>query len=138
VRGDRDVRYRLFSPVFLVACGGGGGFPDARPYVAPSAPGAFSIAWSLAGPNGNTTCAQAAATTVRVGILDEITAAQYSATFDCALGLAASGALLPSRYDLTFTLLGVSGAISNAPAQDAIDVASGRTTRLAPVVFAVP
>ena len=88
-RGDRDrVRQRR------------GGIPDAPPVI-PHDPGTFAVAWSITASGQVTTCMQANATTVQVGIVDVESGAESSSSFDCTLGTAISGGLFASTYNLT-------------------------------------
>jgi hypothetical protein len=99
----------------VVACGDGGGFPDAfKP--APIESGTFSLRWQLQDGSGQSeTCARAGATSVQVGITKQTTRAEFSATFACELGAGNSGELFTGTYDLTFELLGAAGVILSAP-----------------------
>jgi len=74
---------------------------------------------------------------VRVNIADAVSGEHASASFDCLLGTAVSGALFPATYDLSFELLGVAGTITTAPPQTAM-VLPSQTTQLGLVVFVVP
>jgi hypothetical protein len=122
----------------LVACGSGGGFPDAFKAPPPPDPGTFAINWTLSNASGSaTTCAAANASTVHVGILDEASGAQFTSNFDCGLSEAVSGSLPVGTYDLDFALDGVT-VITTAPEQTAVVIASDQTTNLAPVAFVVP
>lgn len=100
----------------MVACGDGGGFPDAyKP--PPVESGTFSLRWQLQDGSGQSeTCARAGATSVHVGITQQATRAEYSGMFACDLGAGNSGELFTGTYDLTFDLLGAAGVITSAPA----------------------
>ena len=128
----------VLAALVLVACGNGGGFPDAPSEPAPGEPGAFAVAWSITDAGGRPlTCTQANATTVRVGITDEVSMARASVSFTCALGEAFSGALASSTYDLSFALVDDQGTLATAATQTGVTITSDHTTQLATVMFAV-
>ena len=133
----REVKWGLLGLCIVAACGDRGGFPDA-PESPPKDPGSFRLSWILTTSSQQVlTCAQASATTVRVSIVDTVSSERASASFDCPLGIAVSGALFPSTYDLSFELLGAAGTITTAPPQTTM-VLPNQTTQLGLVVFLVP
>jgi len=129
---------KALALTLLAACGGSGGFPDAPPPPS-NVPGTFAVAWSLVdGNNQPITCAQANATSVNVGAVDEATSARFPSSFNCTLGDAASGALAAAIYDMDFSLLGGTSIIATAPAQLGVSIGANQTTQLTPIVFVVP
>jgi hypothetical protein len=136
MRGRGDVmRWAL---LVLVSCGGSGGFPDAAEPT-PMPPGSFAVDWSLANGSGQAvTCTQVGATTVLVAITAQPSAMHSSVAFECDLGGAVSGALDPGTYDLMFTLDAGSASLASAAPQTGIAIESDMTTRITPVMFALP
>ncbi len=123
----------------LVACGDGGGFPDAKVVVPPQDPGTVALSWKLVdGSAAPETCAMANGTNVVVAITQEGTNAQFGQTFPCSLGLAVSGSLPTATYDLTFSLYDPSNMLlSNGMAQTGIAVTPDHTTDVGQIVFTV-
>ncbi len=123
----------------VAACGGGSGFPDASDAAVQVDPGSFSLSWSLTSASGQAlTCAQANAVTVHVGITDHASGDRSSASFNCGNGVAVSGAVFASTYDVSFTLLDMSAATLATAATQTVVVQPDRTTQADPVVFVVP
>ena len=121
--------------MLVAACGNGGGFADAPAPPPPPAPGTFALSWSLMTSSAQpSNCTEAGASSVQVGVVDQASGSQDSASFDCALGSAVSGSLFAGTYGLTFALLGPSGVVATASAQT-VAIVSDRTTQLDPVVF---
>ncbi len=120
------------------ACGSGGGFSDAAaPPPLPPHPGTIAVAWSLSSASGaTTTCTDAGATKVTVALADAMSG-HFSATFDCVLGDAVTGALYPGTYDLGFSLENAVGAVATAAPQLGLMISADKTTIAAPVVFMV-
>lgn len=125
----------------LVACGSGGGFPDAPEIDAPPAPGAFSLAWSLTDTDGNpVTCEQVGAVSVTLILHNRAEQGGFTEVFTCGVGMGTTPSLRPGSYDVAFELVGPgggvpSGVIATAPSQQAVELGAGETVELAPVVF---
>jgi hypothetical protein len=126
-----------WAVVVLVACGGGGGFPDAG-QPAPTPPGSFAVDWSITSNGSAATCMQAGASTVLVAITAQPSGMRSSVSFQCNLGGGVSGALFPGTYDLAFMLEAGSASLGSAAPQTGVAVTSNMTTRTTPVVFALP
>ena len=128
---------------YALGCNSGAGFPDAPPKMdASNTPGTFTFSWTLAGSDtgsgSDVTCDSVGATTVQVGIVDANTMSSFGQTFDCGLGVGASGALFPSTYNLTFELLGSAGVIATAPPQSGAVIMPNGATAVPDIVFDVP
>ena len=113
VRGRRAVAPLLVSTLLVVACGGGGGFPDAPVVMPPQDPGTVALSWTLvgAGSAAPETCTMANGMSVVVAIAQEGTSAQFGQTFPCSLGVAVSGSLPTATYDLMFALYDPNNAL---------------------------
>jgi hypothetical protein len=123
----------------LVACGSGGGFPDAPTIPDAPPPGSFRIDWSIVDAQSKPkTCAAANSTAVIVGLREHTTGSALAASFHCDAGSGISGAIPIGTYDLAFTLVGLGGNVAVAPAQNGVIVQSNMTAQLAPVVFKLP
>jgi hypothetical protein len=124
----------------FVACGGGGGFPDAPTKGPPQDPGTLALSWSLVDSAGSaTTCGSANATSVVIAITQEGTEEQFGQTFACSIGIAVSGSLPTATYDLTFGLYDASDTLlSMGSAQTGVMVIPDMTAHVGAVVFVVP
>jgi hypothetical protein len=123
----------------LGGCGSGGGFPDARGFPDSAAPGTFRLDWSIVNAQSQPrNCNQANATSVIVGLREETTGSALGASFHCDAGSGISGSVPIGTYDLTFTLVGISGNIATAPPQTGIVIQSLKTTQVSPIVFTLP
>lgn len=123
------------------ACGSGGGFVDAPKAEPPPPPGTLALDWSIQHAGGSAaTCADVGATLVVLTVAGQSSGGTSSATFNCALGGAISGALTPGTYDAGFSLVGSgsSSPIAMGPPQTGVVIQSDMTTRVQPVVFSVP
>jgi hypothetical protein len=123
----------------VAACGGGGGFPDAHPFQDAALPGTFRLDWSLQDSSmAPVTCTDAMATEVLVVVRNDVTNDTFSQPFQCDLLTSISGPLPIGSYDMTITLQGSSGAITQAPDQDPVAIKSQMTTLLSRVLFTIP
>jgi len=127
----------LAGLVGLAACGDGGGFPDAA-YHPPPLPGMFTASWTITQGGAAATCAQVNATSVLARIVDATSGSDFSTTFACSLGSAVSGALAPSTYNVTYTLLNGSAVLGTATMVGSVTISSNMTTAAPAVVFALP
>ncbi|MDB4957267.1 MAG: hypothetical protein JWO36_4836 [Myxococcales bacterium] len=129
-----------------IACGGGGGFPDARPVDAPIPGGKFSVAWSLVDTTSQPiTCDQIGAVSITAAIHNRAVEGGETQVFVCRTAMGDSQAFAPGIYDMDFELdapvcascLPANGVLATAPSQLGIVVQSGQTTPLAPLTFMV-
>jgi hypothetical protein len=138
VRSRRAVSAPVSLALAIVACGGGGGFPDAPVKMPPQDPGTVTLSWSLDDSMGSAvSCGSAGATGVVVNIVQEGTAEQFGQTFACSLGLAVSGSLPTATYDVDFSLIDGSTVLATGSAQTGIVVTPDNTTDLGNIVFVV-
>lgn len=130
---------KLAWVLLLAACGGGGGFPtDAAPEPPP--PGAkFSLAWTLIDTNGQPiTCAQVGANFVGVTLRNRDVMGGTIEVLGCSSGSATSLlSFTPGIYDINYELTGAVGRLAQAPAATGIELKSGETAELPPIVFTV-
>jgi len=120
-----------------VACGGGGGFPDARPPDA-APKGTFSLAWSVVDPNNQPlACERIAAQTMTVLTHNLAFEGGSTQIFNCDTGMGMSEPILTGTYELDFELRGASGLLARAPKQTGIVIEENRNTELAPLTFVV-
>jgi hypothetical protein len=126
----------------FIACGSGGGFPDAPAKQPPQDPGTLALSWTLVDETGSaTTCGSAGAANVVVAITQEVTEEQFGQTFPCSLGIAVTGSLPTASYDLTFGLYDGSNtliAMGSGSNQTGVMVIPDQTAHLGNVVFVVP
>jgi hypothetical protein len=129
----------LLAIVTLVACGGGGGFPTDSPPEAPPVGGRFTLAWTVTDLASNPiTCGQIGANFVTVTLRNRAIQGASTEVFSCNSAMATSlETFTPGTYDLTFELGGNSGVIGTAPAAVAVEITSGGTVTVDPIVFAV-
>jgi hypothetical protein len=129
---------RMVGLVLVAACGGGGGFPDAKPIDTAVPTGTFTVDWSLTDTNNqNLTCDRIGAQSVTVLVHNRAVMGGSTAVFTCPTGTGQSQAIDAGTYDMQFELDGQAGVLATAPAQSNIVITPGQNTRLAPLVFAV-
>ena len=139
MRGNWPVTTLLGIALAIVACGDGGGFPDAFVMMPPQDPGTVALSWTLVdGSAAPETCATANGATVVVAITQEGTNEQFGQSFPCSLGLAVSGSLPTASYDLTFSLYDPNNTLlSNGMEQAGVAVTPDHTTDVGQIVFTV-
>jgi hypothetical protein len=124
--------------LLLAACGSGGGFPDARPPDAPTPGGHFSLAWTVTDTNNQPiTCDQIGAAQITVLLHNRSVEGGETEVFSCSTGGGTSQGFRPGIYDIRFELGGAIGVIAAGPEQLGVELISGQTTALTPIVFAV-
>jgi len=129
--------YRFFCLGLLAACGGGGGFPDAKEIDARPT-GTFSATWSVVDQNSAPlSCDRIGGQTMTV--LAHNTAFDGGSTqiFTCGTGMGTSQAMVAGNYTFDFELGGTVGLLATAPAQANVPIPAGVTTPLAPLTFQV-
>jgi hypothetical protein len=121
-----------------VACGDGGGFPDAPLPDGPPPNGTFSLDWSLTDTNGAAiTCDQVGALTVTAVMRNPAIQGGLTEVFNCNTRMGTSGPYAPGQWQLDFELNGSAPTpIQTAPRQD-IEIKSNMNTTLQPISFAV-
>jgi hypothetical protein len=124
----------------LGACDRDASSPCAGGFVTscPPAPGSISLAWTLAGSNGQpASCSTAGARSVALQLRSRSGGPPVFTAFPCADAQGVAN-VPPDVYDVAIELHDAKGAkIATAPGQTAVAVAAGRTKPLAPVGFAV-
>lgn len=130
---------RLLAVLALAACGGGGGFPTDSPPEAPPVGGRFQLSWSVTDLAANVIpCGQIGANFITVTLRNRAIQGASTEVFACTSGNATSlMTFTPGLYDLSFELGGTSGVIGSAPAALAVEITSGGTVTIDPIVFAV-
>jgi hypothetical protein len=122
----------------LAACGGGGGFPDAREIDAPVADAAFSLTWSVTDmASAPVNCDKIGATSVTVLAHNQAFDGGTSQVFTCATGMGTSQKLPPGVWDFDFQLGNLGGVIATVPGQHGVTLTNGQTTALMPLTFTV-
>ncbi len=121
----------------LAACGGGGGFPDAKVKDdTPPPSGTFKLAWSLTDTNdAPIDCARVAAITVTAVVRSTQVSGGSTQVFTCSGGMGESQAITPGTYSIDFELDAGSGMIATSPRQQDIVIKSNQSTTLTPIVF---
>ncbi|HSD88375.1 MAG TPA: hypothetical protein VLB44_12695, partial [Kofleriaceae bacterium] len=88
----------------LAACGGGGGFPDAKEIDA-SPTGTFSAAWSVIDQDSHPiSCDRIAGQTMTVLAHNKAFEGGSTQIFTCASGMGTSQQMIAGTYDLDFEL----------------------------------
>lgn len=133
------MRAAVAPILILVACGGGGGFPDAPvKHDATLPPGTIKVAWSLTDDTGAPiTCDQVGAITMTATLRSPSIVGGQTQVFTCGVLMGESQAVDPNTYNIDFELDNASGAIAQAPRASNIIVRSNQATQLDPLVFAV-
>jgi hypothetical protein len=130
-------------PVFLLgleaACGGGGGFPDARPIDAPAPNATFSLAWTLDdASNQPLPCGRIGALSVTVLAHNQAVEGGLPQVFTCDSGMGTSQALAAGVWDFDFQLSSATGGvIATAPGQHSVTLSANQNTPLTPLTFTV-
>ena len=104
----------------------------------PPAPGSISLAWSLAGSNGQpVSCATAGARSVALRLRSRSGGPPVFTAFPCSDAQGVAN-VPPDLYDVAIELHDTNGErLATVPEQTALAVAAGRTKPLAPVRFTV-
>lgn len=123
----------------LVACGDGGGFPDAPLPDSPLPGGTLSLQWSLTDANGAAiTCERVGAQVVTLVLRNRDVSGASTEVFVCNSMAGTTPKVPPGTYDVAFQLQhGTYGLIGQATTQLGVVVESNQNTPLEPVVFAV-
>jgi hypothetical protein len=124
------------------ACGGGGGFPDARVKEdAPPPTGTFKLAWSLVDANNAAiTCDRVTGQVVVATLRSTDIVGGMTEVFTCATGMGESQGIAPGNYSIDFELDGGTGSgmtLASVPKMDNVQITSGSSTALPPIVFQV-
>src|SRR5689334_13501818 len=83
----------------IVACGSGGGFPDARPPDGAAPGGHFALAWALTDTAGQpVTCDQLGALSVTAAIHNRAVEGGEPEVFSCSSGSGESQGVSPGIY----------------------------------------
>lgn len=122
----------------LAACGGGGGFPDAKPIDSAPPTATFSLAWTVDdSASMPVDCDKIGATSVTVLAHNRAFDGGTTEVFTCATGSGTSQALPPGTYDLDFQLTSISGTLATSATQHGVVLTSGQNTPLMPITFTV-
>lgn len=130
--------HRLCVVGLLAACGGGGGFPDAREIDASVPNATFSLAWSVSDMAAQpVACDAIGAGAVTVLAHNQAFDGGITEVFTCATGMGTSEKLPPGTWDFDFQLGSPSGVIATAPGQHGVVLTNGQDTPLMPLTFTV-
>ena len=122
----------------FAACGGGGGFPDAKPIDTPPPTATFSLAWTVNDTsNMPVACDKIGAVSVTVLAHNRAFDGGTTEVFTCATGSGTSQALPPGTYDFDFQLTSIGATLTTAPGQHGVVLTSGQNTPLMPLTFSV-
>lgn len=132
---------RLTSGLYLllVACGGGGGFPDAAVIEDTTGPtGRFAMTWSVVDQNSQPIdCDRIAGQVMTVLAHNLEFEGGVPEAFGCSTGSGMSGPLVPGTYEMDFELSGTFGTLAQGMKQTPVLIEANNTTQLAPVTFQV-
>lgn len=121
----------------LAACGGGGGFPDAKELDA-SPTGMFSATWSVVDQDSQPlSCERIAGQTMTVLAHNKAFDGGSTQIFTCSTGMGTSQAIIAGDYNFDFELGGAVGLLAKATSQTNVAIPAGTTTPLAPLTFQV-
>ncbi|HUS27894.1 MAG TPA: hypothetical protein VMZ53_05280 [Kofleriaceae bacterium] len=129
---------RFVCAGLLAACGGGGGFPDAKELdAAPT--GTFSATWSVIDQNNQPlSCERIGGNTMTVLAHNKAFDGGSTQIFTCGTGMGTSQAVIAGNYDFQFELSSAMfGLLATATAQTNVAVPPGGPTPLAPLTFQV-
>ena len=122
----------------LAACGGGGGFPDAKPPDSAAPTGTFSVSWSVLDQNNQPiTCDRIAGQAMTVLEHNLAFASGDTQIFSCATGMGMSQGIVPGTYEMGFELSGTFGTLAMGTKQNGVLIDAQQNTELAPVTFQV-
>jgi hypothetical protein len=122
----------------LAACGGGGGFPDARPPDSAGPTGTFSVSWTVNDQNNQPiACDRIAAQTMTVLAHDLSVIGGVPEAFSCSTGMGQSQGLQPGTYEMDFELTGTFGDLARGMKQAPVQIDANTNVELAPVTFQV-
>lgn len=123
----------------LVACGGGGGFPDAAEQSDAAPQGTFSLEWSLERMSDGSSigCDPIGAVTVTTLLRNRAVQGGFTEVFTCGTGMGTTPLIPVGTYDIGFELTGAGGVIATAPEQMGIVIEQNQNTPLMPVTFTV-
>src|SRR6188768_2357270 len=133
------LRAAMLFAATLIACGGGGGFPDApgEPDAFPT--GTMSLDWSLVKMSDGTPvgCNQVGAVSVTLLLRNRDFQGGFTEVFSCNTKTGTTALVPVGFYDVNFELTGASGLITTAPTQLGIEVKRGENAPLQPITFTV-
>ena len=131
--------FRAAAFAALMACGGGGGFPDAPPEPDASPGGTLSLDWSLVKMADGTpvTCDAVGAGSVTLILRNRAMQGGFTEVFTCNSKTGTTPQIPVGTYDVNFELNGLSGLITTGAEQMGLVVAREQNTPLAPVTFTV-
>jgi hypothetical protein len=120
------------------ACGGGGGFPDARPVDTPPT-AKFSVAWSVIDQNSQPlACSRIDGQNMTVLEHNKAFVGGDTQIFTCNTGAGTSQDVYAGFFDFDFELSSATfGTLATAPSQKDVEVPAGSITPLTPLVFQV-
>jgi hypothetical protein len=122
----------------VAACGGGGGFPDARVIDAPVPSATFSLSWAVDDTSSQpVACDKIGAASVTVLAHNRAFDGGTTEVFTCPTGMGTSQTLFPGTWDFDFQLTSATGVLATAPAQHGVVLTAGQNTPLMPLTFMV-
>lgn len=122
----------------VAACGGGGGFPDARVIDAAVPTATFSLAWTVNDTaNQPVACDRIGAISVTVLAHNQAVEGGQTEVFTCSTGMGTSQTLFAGTWDFDFQLTSATGVLATVPGQHGVTLTSGQNTALQPIAFSV-
>ena len=124
----------------VAACGGGGGFPDARVIDTPVPTATFTLAWTVVDASSQpqpVACDPIGAVSVTVLAHNRAFDGGTTEVFTCSTGMGQSQTLPEGTWDFDFQLSSASGVLATAPGQHGVVLTSGQNTALTPITFTV-
>jgi hypothetical protein len=120
------------------SCGGGGGFPDARPVDTPPT-AKFSLTWSVVDQNSQPLpCSRIDAQNMTVLEHNKAFVGGDTQIFTCNSGSGTSQDVYAGVFDFDFELSSATfGLLATAPSQKSVDVPAGAVTPLSALTFQV-
>jgi hypothetical protein len=131
---------RLTCGLYLAfaACGGGGGFPDARPPDSAGPTGTFSVSWTVNDQNHKPiSCDRIAAQTMTVLVHNLEVEGGLPEAFTCGTGMGMSQGFQPGTYEMDFELSGTFGTLARGIKQAPVQIEPNANVELDPVTFEV-
>jgi hypothetical protein len=128
----------LFA-AFTMACGGGGGFPDASTELDAFVGGTLSLDWSLVkmADGSPIACDPIGASSVTLLLRNRAFQGGFTEVFSCSSKMGTTPLIPVGTYDVNFELTGTSGLITTGEEQRGLVVTQNTNTPLQPVTFTV-
>jgi hypothetical protein len=122
-----------------MACGDGGGFPDAPGPGDAFATGTLSLTWTVVkmADGSPVSCDQIGANSVTLLLRNRGFQGGFTEVFSCVTGSGTTSQLPVGTYDVMFELTGTTGTIATGAEQMGLVISKQQNTPLSPVAFSV-